>query len=138
MVVQRSRVLRVKTVSYTHLDVYKRQWWVCITKISVEEKFTKIKLYVSKPTSIYFKRNSLYLKYCNAHYCPVSYTHLDVYKRQGVSYAQIANRNSQQYQSSSNAQQPSHTTSSQQTDILIKIEKYDGKLYGTHGKADRP
>ena len=41
----------------------------------------------------------------------------------GVSYAQIANRNSQQYQSSSNAQQPSHTTSSQQTDILIKMEK---------------
>ena len=51
--------MKIIAVSYTHLDVYKRQAW----DITIRE----------------FTRHSVIIENC----CdPVSYTHLDVYKRQ--------------------------------------------------------
>ena len=57
-------------VSYTHLDVYKRQAWMerekeALTEIAQAHEFEIISLGGGRP-----------------HMEPVSYTHLDVYKRQ--------------------------------------------------------
>ena len=65
-------------VSYTHLDVYKRQvgWFgvLCIT-MSVVVGFLYI-LYVCVLFVLVIVRSKQFM--------PVSYTHLDVYKRQGL------------------------------------------------------
>ena len=61
------------SVSYTHLDVYKRQaydtCWYAIDGSGVSEKLNKFQ----KPTN----SNKSYIS-------AVSYTHLDVYKRQDI------------------------------------------------------
>ena len=67
---KRDVILRYYSVSYTHLDVYKRQ--VHETKV-IEETILdthKIENFVKNFAEVYYSWE------------PVSYTHLDVYKRQ--------------------------------------------------------
>ena len=59
-----------KTVSYTHLDVYKRQ------PVSSIQGY--LETIVNNPTLPREKINA----FLERSYAPVSYTHLDVYKRQ--------------------------------------------------------
>ena len=59
-------VRRVIAVSYTHLDVYKRQW-----RLSSKTTSTKLTIVGTDNGTITMRRSA-----------PVSYTHLDVYKRQ--------------------------------------------------------
>ena len=76
---RRGRFLTTVPVSYTHLDVYKRQTLKNVN-ISTDSELQEIAGYAfygcSALTDIYFPT---YVDYIGA----VSYTHLDVYKRQG-------------------------------------------------------
>ena len=107
----------VRTVSYTHLDVYKRQWYSLISSYAKSMKSMKIILMFSKLLLRYaiYALSLIHIKMCirdrsspvtlsallllpvsfrhptrySAFPCwslitipPVSYTHLDVYKRQ--------------------------------------------------------
>ena len=68
---------RIGAVSYTHLDVYKRQ--VCIN-VFLKPCFTCRAL---NKTDNKFVQRSCFAAAFNKHgACTVSYTHLDVYKRQ--------------------------------------------------------
>ena len=66
--------LTFKAVSYTHLDVYKRQTLGCAEKITgIDAKVAGGKAHISIPKDTG----------AQVTYSAVSYTHLDVYKRQG-------------------------------------------------------
>ena len=59
-------------VSYTHLDVYKRQAWHLYYVLDLQNKEThRIAFHEITKSAI-----------------PVSYTHLDVYKRQALAYGE--------------------------------------------------
>ena len=94
-------MLRLKTVSYTHLDVYKRQALPqgqdLITDINTAMSITDNKAHLK--VSFVYNRKGLYQAYQSRvtelkgqygeefsdvfdSYSSVSYTHLDVYKRQ--------------------------------------------------------
>ena len=68
----------VETVSYTHLDVYKRQIEDCIHDL------IKLCTKILSDEPLFFLINSYTTGLAPAvlTYMPVSYTHLDVYKRQ--------------------------------------------------------
>ena len=72
----------IGTVSYTHLDVYKRQVLNSLLRIS------NIDVYVTGSNSK-FLSSDIVTEFRGRgdeiRIYPVSYTHLDVYKRQGVS-----------------------------------------------------
>ena len=87
-------------VSYTHLDVYKRQVSAGITSFNFNlgiqlSVFDKVDIGVnadlrglalgSKKTG-YYSSTAGYNKVDSLNLHPVSYTHLDVYKRQGLYY----------------------------------------------------
>ena len=67
-------------VSYTHLDVYKRQVWDGFQSTLTQWICRYIQVYLWLPVSDMF---STILAKIQA----VSYTHLDVYKRQTLPYA---------------------------------------------------
>ena len=58
--------MRTNTVSYTHLDVYKRQ---------------EIEIPSIKADEVLIRHTHIGVNFIDT-YFPVSYTHLDVYKRQ--------------------------------------------------------
>ena len=66
-----------QSVSYTHLDVYKRQWLPCSARPTVWPLHTWTSWLLS---------GALPISPCSSP--PVSYTHLDVYKRQVFDEAQ--------------------------------------------------
>ena len=76
-------------VSYTHLDVYKRQDEENVFLSLFAKTVSNAKL-VAKVNRLAFDDvidnldigSVIYPKYITADYIPVSYTHLDVYKRQ--------------------------------------------------------
>ena len=92
------------TVSYTHLDVYKRQGLTVEQKISLRDlisaKDGKSQTFEQKiitefypeitdglhtiPTQLRKSLPGLKNAYLKTTYIPVSYTHLDVYKRQDL------------------------------------------------------
>ena len=59
-------------VSYTHLDVYKRQTQLDVRNIVCDEESKNVLL------------EQLYAEMSDRESQPVSYTHLDVYKRQAL------------------------------------------------------
>ena len=63
-------------VSYTHLDVYKRQDYDELERIGSVRSCRDYYLFYAN------EFNAIYAHYGQAAYAPVSYTHLDVYKRQ--------------------------------------------------------
>ena len=65
------------SVSYTHLDVYKRQGWDWL------EKFIHIPVFHEEVERVTDRKSLVDIKMTAG---AVSYTHLDVYKRQGDSY----------------------------------------------------
>ena len=70
-------LLHMEPVSYTHLDVYKRQ---VVTRLSLRQGIS------FRPRSRKLETQTVHLSVCLMR-CPrtaVSYTHLDVYKRQRV------------------------------------------------------
>ena len=77
-------LVRTGTVSYTHLDVYKRQEWGNLE----DEMNAKMRRFTSQLNHFYKEHKALWeiddsfdgLEIIDA----VSYTHLDVYKRQSV------------------------------------------------------
>ena len=71
-------------VSYTHLDVYKRQVWILM---SYRFAFQELPCTDHCPLRL-LKSLPYHMVYCNGHHCicPVSYTHLDVYKRQPATF----------------------------------------------------
>ena len=82
----------LKTVSYTHLDVYKRQ-----TQAAVEKGYLDSDEYTEIISVVGDKSYKLVdpLKSVYTGLVPVSYTHLDVYKRQvrhRLSYQAVADR----------------------------------------------
>ena len=66
------------SVSYTHLDVYKRQVIDCVRSIISYPTLVPIEL---RPAEVGNER-STHVKLCRLIRKAVSYTHLDVYKRQ--------------------------------------------------------
>ena len=80
------------SVSYTHLDVYKRQRR--IQRVSEGDQYKKIFFYkfiLSKKIRFFFETHFFTSNYCTRitfltmlRHRTVSYTHLDVYKRQVV------------------------------------------------------
>ena len=81
-------LLGTRTVSYTHLDVYKRQefrelmtnsvWYVLLNRCGLDvQEYLELKTVLTPEEYAAARASTL-----NAHYTPVSYTHLDVYKRQ--------------------------------------------------------
>ena len=77
-------------VSYTHLDVYKRQIKDPVTDTIIPyplpSNFSQETVPVSQTFSTWLEFDSLdELKNLPNSVMPVSYTHLDVYKRQGMS-----------------------------------------------------
>ena len=74
----------ILSVSYTHLDVYKRQHWLSGNSCPVFQYKTFEKysiLYLAKKLQALYEMPRYSIK-------SVSYTHLDVYKRQGEDYTQ--------------------------------------------------
>ena len=65
---------RSRTVSYTHLDVYKRQDLACTCDIRIAAESAKF--------ACSFIKVGIVPGDGGAWLLPVSYTHLDVYKRQ--------------------------------------------------------
>ena len=73
-------------VSYTHLDVYKRQdWKKYLVQRETDEKRRKRERANAerKAARLLEQSEKLHAKATKATAAPVSYTHLDVYKRQG-------------------------------------------------------
>ena len=70
-------MFNIGTVSYTHLDVYKRQILVYAQSTNKTEKLTLDGIYTVKQIEPQNKSQDIK---------SVSYTHLDVYKRQGGEY----------------------------------------------------
>ena len=69
------------TVSYTHLDVYKRQLY--IYEAVKDMQVANVELTGSwEKTLLQIEQHTLETR----SFMPVSYTHLDVYKRQGLSW----------------------------------------------------
>ena len=71
--------VRIVSVSYTHLDVYKRQ-------DTDDYTYEALKLFLLGAISRAFKPG------CKFEVMPVSYTHLDVYKRQVLNRTPQANQ----------------------------------------------
>ena len=69
------RFLHTLAVSYTHLDVYKRQIMVCYGKVRRGFEYPILKFAVITESDIFGAQQKKKKR-------PVSYTHLDVYKRQ--------------------------------------------------------
>ena len=70
-----NRTVSRQAVSYTHLDVYKRQAYIPVALVLFHEKngFRRVvQLRTDMPSCVFIA------------FVPVSYTHLDVYKRQGL------------------------------------------------------
>ena len=73
-------------VSYTHLDVYKRQL-LYHAYVYLEVLILACTIYILAPLTLSTNMNEvgnlpINCVFLHSHY-PVSYTHLDVYKRQG-------------------------------------------------------
>ena len=70
-------VRQYEPVSYTHLDVYKRQQYYSLAAVDVDAVFLGEVIHGDYPAMVAESRFDSVTQYE-----PVSYTHLDVYKRQ--------------------------------------------------------
>ena len=87
------QLLCIGAVSYTHLDVYKRQVYGReiagnLLPVKAEESHISVHGFIGKPVIARSNRNfeNYYIngRYIKSNIIAVSYTHLDVYKRQAV------------------------------------------------------
>ena len=81
-------MIKVGSVSYTHLDVYKRQFVAFgqqLRKISAVRMHFAVHILLSHPSC-----NKLFVLTTKV---PVSYTHLDVYKRQDQVHVKALSEN---------------------------------------------
>ena len=76
--------IRLESVSYTHLDVYKRQLYErdIKPKLKLNTWLTKESIIKKKILPYFAKRKLSEITAKDIMRWPVSYTHLDVYKRQ--------------------------------------------------------
>ena len=78
-----------KPVSYTHLDVYKRQIYAAKRMLRLRLTFANRTYYTMAPRSGHNKTASIAVLHGSMFSKPVSYTHLDVYKRQEAANTEL-------------------------------------------------